>query len=63
LAARARPSVWEIGGVLVFDVDGRVGVDLGEGVQDLGPEGDVVAESDGAEFQAGVSGQALHQRP
>ncbi|MGH1555941.1 hypothetical protein ACRAWF_41310 [Streptomyces sp. L7] len=52
------------GGVLVLDVDGHVRVDLGEGAQELGPVGDVVADADGDELPRrvlgpGVAGEAV----
>jgi len=44
-----------LGGVLVFDVDRHVGVDLGVGAQEPGPVIDVVADADGNEPPRGIA--------
>jgi hypothetical protein len=43
-----------VGGILVFDVDRHVGVDLGVGAQESGPVVDVVADADGNEPPRGI---------
>src|SRR4051812_41490755 len=43
-----------VGGVLMLNVDRHVGIDLGEGAQEIGPVVDVVAHADGNEPPGGI---------